>query len=193
MEVKHKKEIILSLPDFYSFLSCLCLFFFSSFPCFSSFLSLPCSFLPSVIPAFFFSSLSFPGLTGESKDPRNALRLPEDDGRKNIVIPVFLSSLCYSRVLFFSLSFPGLTGKSKDPRNALRLSEDDRRKNIVIPVLFFSSVIAGLDPAIQERDVRLKPEHDREKSTPFRDAFLTQFCFDLFVTVTVGNTALYQI
>ena len=58
-----------------------------------------------------------------------------------------------------------------DPRNALRLSEDDRRKNIVIPVLFFSSVIAGLDPAIQERDVRLKPEHDREKSTPFRDAF----------------------
>ena len=99
------------------------------------------------------------------------------------VIPVF----------FFSLSFPGLTGESKDPRNALRLSEDDRRKNIVIPVLFFSSVIAGLDPAIQERDVRLKAEYDREKKSLGRGAFLTQFCFDLFVTVTVGNTALYQI
>ena len=86
-----------------------------------------------------------------------------------------------------------MTGKSKDPRNALRLSEDDRRKNIVIPVLFFSSVIAGLDPAIQERDVRLKAEYDREKKPLGRGAFLTQFCFDLFVTVTVGNTALYQI
>ena len=83
------------------------------------------------------------------------------------------------------MSYSGLSRISRDPRNALRLPEDDRRKNNI--------VIAGLDPAIQERDVRLKPEHDREKSTPFRDAFLTQFCFDLFVTVTVGNTALYQI
>ena len=33
--------------------------------------------------------------------------------------------------------------------------EDDRRKN--------NTVIAGLDPAIKERDVRLKAEHDVEK------------------------------
>ena len=32
--------------------------------------------------AFFLSLLSFPGLTGESRDPRNALRLPEDDEKK---------------------------------------------------------------------------------------------------------------
>ena len=42
-----------------------------------------------------------------------------------------------------------------DPRNALRLPEDDRRKN--------NTVIVGLDPAIKERDVRLKAEHDVEK------------------------------
>ena len=39
-----------------------------------------------VIPRLF-SLSSFPGLTGESKDPRNALRLPEDDKEKNTVIP----------------------------------------------------------------------------------------------------------
>ncbi|MBP3417631.1 MAG: hypothetical protein KH123_06180 [Azospirillum sp.] len=33
--------------------------------------------------------------------------------------------------------------------------EDDRRKN--------NTVIVGLDPAIKERDVRLKAEHDVEK------------------------------
>ena len=33
--------------------------------------------------------------------------------------------------------------------------EDDRRKN--------NTVIVGLDPAIKERDVRLKAEHDIEK------------------------------
>ena len=33
--------------------------------------------------------------------------------------------------------------------------EDDRRKN--------NTVIAGLDPTIKERDVRLKAEHDIEK------------------------------
>ena len=48
-----------------------------------------------------------------------------------------------------------MTRISKDPRNALRLSEDDRRKN--------NTVIVGLDPAIKERDVRLKAEHDVEK------------------------------
>ena len=53
----------------------------------SSFLVIPRLFSLSSFSCFF-SLSSFPGLTGESKDPRNALRLPEDDKEKNTVIPV---------------------------------------------------------------------------------------------------------
>ena len=85
----------MSLPDFYSFLSCSCLFFF-------------------VIVGLFSSPLSFPYLIRESEGDIRAK--PE-----------------YDREEF----------------------EDDRRKNNI--------VIVGLDPAIKERDVRLKAEHDVEK------------------------------
>ena len=58
------------------------------------------------------------------------------------------------------LSFPYLIRESEGdirakPEYDREEFEDDRRKN--------NTVIVGLDPAIKERDVRLKAEHDVEK------------------------------
>ena len=58
------------------------------------------------------------------------------------------------------LSFVCLTRESEGdirakPEYDREEFEDDRRKN--------NTVIVGLDPAIKERDVRLKAEHDVEK------------------------------
>ena len=58
------------------------------------------------------------------------------------------------------LSFPYLIWESEGdirakPEYDREEFEDDRRKN--------NTVIVGLDPAIKERDVRLKAEHDVEK------------------------------
>ena len=53
-------------------------------------------------------------MTRISRDPRNALRLSEDDRRKNnTVIPVLLFFPCHSRVLFFSSVIPVLARESK--------------------------------------------------------------------------------
>ncbi len=106
----------------------------------SSFLVIPRLFSLSSFSCFF-SLSSFPGLTGESKDPRNALRLPEDDKEK-------------------ILSFPDLTGESLDCR--IKSGNDSGRRGLTGESIRERSPERAAPEDDASLDARAKPEHDRK-------------------------------